>query len=70
MEGKEVHAHKAILAVRSQYFKAMLYNGHMKESAGNVPIELSDVLHTIFLKILEFLYTDTVSDVSLDLGIH
>jgi hypothetical protein len=48
----------------------MLYNGHMKESAANVPIELSDVSHTVFLKILEFLYTDTVSDVSLDLGIH
>jgi hypothetical protein len=43
----------------------------MRESApDSIPIEISDVSHTVFLKILEYLYTDTVSNVSLDLGIH
>jgi len=70
VEGKEVRAHRAILAVRSEYFRAMLFNGHMRESAPNAHIEISDVSHSVFLKILEFLYTDTVNDVSLDLGIH
>jgi leucine-zipper-like transcriptional regulator 1 len=70
VEGKEVHAHKAILAVRSQYFRAMLFNGHLRESADNVPVEINDVSHLVFSKVLEYLYTDTVSDATFDVGIH
>jgi leucine-zipper-like transcriptional regulator 1 len=106
VEGKIVHAHRAVLACRSEYFRVMLLGG-MKESrmaemdmveandAGqNSPIELQDVSHTIFLqvceargkvrkqywasddriltrsKVLEYLYTDAVSNMSLDSGIH
>ena len=89
VEGQEVHANKAILAVRSEYFKVMLF-GRMKESLmtsgdedsdedGPVyevtkkqcrgPIELQDVSHACFLKVLEYLYTDTVSDVNLEIGV-
>jgi len=71
VESVEVHAHKAILAARSQYFRAMLFNGHMRESSSkDAPIELKDVSHSVFLKVLEFLYTDTVSNATLDMGIH
>jgi hypothetical protein len=81
VEGKNVYAHRAILAVRSEYFRVLLFNGRMRESvqasvAGgmstspNAPIEIVDVSHAVFLKVLEFLYTDTVRDVSLELGIH
>jgi hypothetical protein len=78
VEGKEVHAHRAILAIRSEYFRVLLFNGHMRESvqaAGGVTnpsalIELGDVSHTVFLKVLEYLYTDNVRDVTLELGIH
>lgn len=88
VEGKEVHANRAILAVRSEYFRVMLFSGHMKESiqasgatAGEIgaaagdsntrsPIEIKDVSYPVFLKVLEYLYTDTVRDISLDVGIH
>jgi len=79
VEGHEVHANCAILAVRSEYFKVMLYNGGMRESlqlsspgAEDVDkrIEIKDVSHSVFLKVLEYLYTDTVQDISLEAGIH
>jgi len=71
VEGKEVHANKAILAVRSDYFKVMLYSGGMRESVeAGTPIELQDVSHAVFLKVMEYLYTDTVREITLDVGIH
>lgn len=71
VEGKEVHANRAILAVRSDYFKVMLYSGGMRESIeAGTPIELKDVSYAVFLKVMEYLYTDTVRDISLDVGIH
>jgi hypothetical protein len=79
VEGKEVHAHKAILAIRSEYFRVMLCGG-MRESMmsdaspssdESPPIELPDVSYSVFLKVLEFLYTDNLSrDTSLEVGIH
>jgi hypothetical protein len=80
VESQEVYAHRAILAVRSEYFRALLFNGLMRESVqpaalGNTanssaPIELGDVSHRVFVKVLEYLYTDTVKGVNLELGIH
>jgi len=77
VEGKQVYAHRAILAIRSEYFRVMLCGG-MRESFGAAnegspsvtPIELPDVAHAVFLKVLEFLYTDTARDVTLEIGIH
>jgi len=71
VESKEIYAHRAILAVRSQYFQAMLFNGHMCESSnGSKPIEIPDISYNTFMKVLEFLYTDTLSEVSPELGIQ
>lgn len=104
VEGKNVHANRAILSVRSEYFKVMLFSGGMRESirfspknesnSGNSkdggshnnsncddgsylyanfrapPIELKDVHHDVFLKVLEYLYTDTVRDVPLEIGMR
>jgi len=85
VEGQVVHAHRAILACRSEYFKVLLTGG-MREARGfdstvtvtkaggetdkDTPIHLQDVSHAVFLQILEFLYTDTVCNVSLETGIH
>jgi BTB/POZ domain len=136
VEGKAVPAHRAILAIRSEYFRVLLCGGYMRESSsyqissrdndvqdsnqndGAKPsattttdslesssasgsarddkssekkkasatsdsaivageIEIQDVSYEVFLMVLEFLYTDTVveltsssSSSSLDLGIH
>ncbi len=71
VEGKEVYAHRAILAVRSEYFQAMLFNGHLSESSnGDIPIDIPDMSYHTFAKVLEYLYTDKVGDVSTELGIQ
>ena len=67
VEGKPVFASKIHLAARSEHFRAMLYGG-MRESAGG-EIELKNVPHSVFLKILEFLYTDTVQEIVPDVAV-
>jgi leucine-zipper-like transcriptional regulator 1 len=105
VEGRIVYAHKAILAIRSEYFRVMLCGG-MRESMMMIDttnsedddiivndtvvnndednddrklpadrttgtIDLPDVPYYVFLKVLEFLYTDNLSrDTSLDVSIH
>jgi hypothetical protein len=81
VEGKDVYAHKAILSVRSEYFQVMLCGGKFREGGGgsssgslsssdeHAPIELPDVSYDVFLKVLEYLYTDTLNNVSIDTAI-
>ena len=72
-EGKEVLANRAILAVRSEYFDVMLYGGmreSRKDEKGEItPIELPDVSHAVFMKVIEYLYTDNVSELTWDLSV-
>jgi hypothetical protein len=59
------------LAARSEHFRAMLYGG-MRESFRETcheGVELKDVSYVVFLKILEFLYTDTVLDIPPDVAV-
>lgn len=76
VEGREVHANRALLAVRSEYFEAMLFGG-MSESVTTMvdvgesrrtPIELRDISPGVFSKVLEYLYTDTISDLTWEMG--
>eukprot|EP00591_Stephanopyxis_turris_P014526 CAMPEP_0195540988 /NCGR_PEP_ID=MMETSP0794_2-20130614/50854_1 /TAXON_ID=515487 /ORGANISM="Stephanopyxis turris, Strain CCMP 815" /LENGTH=593 /DNA_ID=CAMNT_0040675071 /DNA_START=14 /DNA_END=1792 /DNA_ORIENTATION=+ len=83
VEGQEVHANRAILAVRSEFFRALLFNHMgMRESltwkkndedpnsdGRRGTIELKDVSHEVFLKVMEYLYTDSVRDITLDISI-
>ena len=68
VEGQQVYAHRAILAARSEYFRVMLCGG-MRESTG-APIEIADVSHAVFLKVMEFLYTDTVDELNVESGVY
>eukprot|EP00986_Skeletonema_menzelii_P000229 scaffold67_cov155-Skeletonema_menzelii.AAC.3 len=59
VDGHEVFANRSILSIRSEYFDCMLFGG-MRESlrdehgkAAGGPIELRDVSHPVFLKVLE-----------------
>jgi hypothetical protein len=60
VEGIPVYAHK-ILCLRCKYFRAMLA-GDMRESRER-EVVIPDVRHSIFLALLEYLYTD-------DLEVH
>lgn len=59
VEGKPIHAHRAILSARSEHFANMFKSGlkesHEKEVA--IPV----IRHHIFLALLGYLYTDTIS---------
>eukprot|EP00574_Skeletonema_japonicum_P011210 CAMPEP_0201729950 /NCGR_PEP_ID=MMETSP0593-20130828/20574_1 /ASSEMBLY_ACC=CAM_ASM_000672 /TAXON_ID=267983 /ORGANISM="Skeletonema japonicum, Strain CCMP2506" /LENGTH=643 /DNA_ID=CAMNT_0048222387 /DNA_START=129 /DNA_END=2057 /DNA_ORIENTATION=- len=75
VDGHEVFANRSILSIRSEYFDCMLFGG-MRESlldehgkAAGGPIELRDVSHPVFLKVLEYLYTDTIRDLTWELSI-
>uniref|UniRef100_A0A7S2UT53 BTB domain-containing protein n=1 Tax=Fibrocapsa japonica TaxID=94617 RepID=A0A7S2UT53_9STRA len=68
VDGFPVYASRAHLAVRSEHFRAMLYGG-MRESQSE-EIEIKDVSHPVFLKMLEFLYTDTVEDIPYEIAVQ
>ena len=68
VEGREVHAHKALLCARCEYFRGMLQNG-MAESKQKT-ITLPDIKHKVFERFLEYVYTDHVvagPDIAVDL---
>jgi len=55
VRGKKIAAHKAILKVRSEYFRGLFESG-MMESRKN-EVEIKDVSPELFQRFLEFLYT-------------
>lgn len=57
VENQPIYAHKLML-MRSPYFRA-LFLGDMRESRLST-IRIEEVRHSVFLSILEYLYTDTV----------
>ena len=67
VEGRPVYASRAHLAVRSEHFRAMLYGGMRESSSGEITIP--DVSVNVFLKVLEYLYTDSVIDIPPELAV-
>ncbi|CAM1332000.1 BTBD9 (predicted) [Pycnogonum litorale] len=59
VESEKFHAHKMILATRSDYFRALLFGG-MHESQQST-IELKEVKVAAFLNILKYIYTGHVA---------
>jgi hypothetical protein len=67
VEGIHVYAHK-ILCLRCLYFRAM-FAGEMRESRAQ-EVVIPDVRHSIFLALLEYLYTDDAAEVQLDMAME
>ncbi|RZF39905.1 hypothetical protein LSTR_LSTR010533 [Laodelphax striatellus] len=70
VDGTKFHAHKVILAARSEYFRALLYGG-LKESH-QTEIELKDTSIEAFKALLKYIYTShmslaSVKDIVLDI---
>lgn len=61
-DGKELYAHKAILLVRSEYFRGMFKSGGMRESEENV-FEVQDYSYETFRRMIEYIYTNTIRDI-------
>ena len=58
---KPIHAHKCILAARCEVFRAMFAEGNHKSKDGEVVFVLSEMVTEVFLPMLEYLYTNSVS---------
>ncbi|KAL7641414.1 UNVERIFIED_CONTAM: hypothetical protein RMT77_008554 [Armadillidium vulgare] len=59
VDGRKIHAHRAVLKIRCQYFRKMLQE-HWKESQME-EVQIKDYSYVVFRAFLQHLYTDTVS---------
>jgi len=59
IEGQFIYGHKAILASRSDHFRALFTSG-FKESTEDV-IPITDTKASVFLAMLEYIYTDCLT---------
>lgn len=62
VEGRQIRANRAVVAARSDHFRAMFYGGMREASEATIVIE--DITYPVFLAVLEFLYTDSVPEIS------
>ncbi|EQC36786.1 hypothetical protein SDRG_05620 [Saprolegnia diclina VS20] len=68
VDGRRVHAHRAILAARSDHFKAMFSSG-MRE-ARELEVHVETIRAAVFLLLLEYMYNDTVDVPTPELAIE
>ena len=57
VEGAHISAHRSVLVVRSEYFRAMLRSGCRETQRGAI-IQIGECTPTAFRKLLGFLYSD------------
>ncbi|XP_065322235.1 BTB/POZ domain-containing protein 9-like isoform X3 [Gordionus sp. m RMFG-2023] len=57
VDGKRFHAHKFILASKSEYFRALLYGGMKKSLPDCNELELKDAPNQAFKTLLKYIYT-------------
>lgn len=67
IDGRAVHSHRAILAARSDHFRAMFSSG-MRESREH-EIRLQHMRVPVFLALLEYIYVDSV-DVGAEMALE
>lgn len=68
VEGKPIYASRVHLALRCETFRAMFFGG-LKESRTGGDIEMPGISYTVFLKLLEFIYTDEVAEIDSDVAV-
>eukprot|EP00512_Aurantiochytrium_limacinum_P009530 CAMPEP_0171543530 /NCGR_PEP_ID=MMETSP0960-20121227/2984_1 /TAXON_ID=87120 /ORGANISM="Aurantiochytrium limacinum, Strain ATCCMYA-1381" /LENGTH=830 /DNA_ID=CAMNT_0012091213 /DNA_START=307 /DNA_END=2799 /DNA_ORIENTATION=- len=66
VENRPIRAVRALLAARSEHFRALLFGG-MREDAATI-IELPDIQYEVFRAVIEYLYTDSV-DITSELAV-
>jgi len=59
VQGKDIFAHRALIAARSEYFRIMLSKDFKEKSKDTITIP--DISHQALLNILQYLYTDSCS---------
>lgn len=57
-----LHAHRLILTTRCEFFHAMFRKGAMRESENGI-VRIEDHSPEMVAKMLEFIYTNRVSDI-------
>ena len=62
--GKDFHAHKNVLAARSSVFAAM-FKHKLTENMKNT-INITDINHQVFEKVLRYIYTEKISSLITD----
>lgn len=63
-----VYAHRSILVVRSAYFRALLAGGFAENGAQQLVIP--EISREVFVKVLEFIYTDHLQDFTPDMAVE
>ena len=66
----EVRAHKIILKARSRYFAALLAGGFAESDKNTKRVVMPSISPEAFSKVLEWLYTDTVTEVHPDIAVE
>lgn len=58
VEEKPVYALRGILVARSEFFRVMF--GSTLQESTKASIEITDVKYTVFVQVMEFVYTDAI----------
>lgn len=61
IESEHFHAHRAILAARSEYFRALLYGGLRESQTSSRVIEIKECKASAFKILLRYIYTGKIS---------
>lgn len=61
VESEQFHAHRVILAARSDYFRALLYGGLRESRQENQRIEIKECKASAFEFLLRYIYTGRIN---------
>lgn len=65
VQGKQIYAHKLVLCLSSQVYRAMFLNNFKEKNDSLVEINVPNCSYDVFLLVLEYMYTGNI-----DLSLH